>query len=143
MAGTLSGKFKNTMDNTGRIIFPADFRKEMGSKIILSKGFFDHCLCAYTEEEWKKVCENLKKFPEAKIRKVRMWVFGSICTLVPDKQGRVFIPKELCEHAGLKHEVIFMGADSRVELWDAETFEEAYNNIDFDSISDTLSELEF
>ena len=143
MATSLGGKFTNTMDASGRIIFPADFRKEMGGKIILAKGFFDHCLCAYPEEEWAKVCENLKKFPEAKMRKVRMWIFGSICTLVPDKQGRVFIPKELAEHAFLKHDVTFIGADSRVELWDSETYEKAYNSIEFESIADVLTELEF
>ena len=139
----LSGKFQNTMDNNGRIIFPADFRKEMGSKIILAKGFFEHCLCAYTEEEWKVVCDNLKKYPEAKIGKVRMWIFGSACTLVPDKQGRVFIPKELADHAFLKHDVTFIGADSRVELWDSETYNKAYSDIKFEDIADILTELQF
>lgn len=139
----LIGKFQNTMDSNGRIIFPADFRKDMGEKIILAKGLFDHCLCAYSEEEWNRLCESLKKFPKAKVREVENWLFGSACTLTPDKQGRVFISNELIRHADLSHDVVFVGMNSRVDLWDAEKYENMYNSIDSDSIADVLMQLDF
>lgn len=139
----LVGKAQNTIDASGRIIFPAGFRKEMGEKIYLSKALFDNCLCAYSEEEWKNVCDSLKKFPRAKVRQVESWLFGSACTLTPDKQGRVFISNELIEHAGLRQDVVFVGMGSRVEVWDAEKYSEMYSSLNSDEIADILTQLDF
>ena len=139
----LVGKAQNTIDASGRIIFPASFRKEMGEKIILAKGLFDSCLCAYSEEEWKNLCDSLKRFPEAKVRQVKTWLFGSAVTLNPDKQGRVFISSELIEHAGLKQNVVFVGMGSRVDVWDAESYDKMYSSLDSEEIADILNQLEF
>ena len=139
----LVGKAQNTIDASGRIIFPAGFRKEMGDKIILAKGFFEKCLCAYSEEEWKGLCESLKKFPRAKLREVENWLFGSACTLTPDKQGRVFISSELIEYAGLKQDVVFVGMGSRVAVWDAESYGEMYSTLNSEEIADILQQLDF
>ena len=139
----LVGKAQNTIDASGRIIFPASFRKEMGEKIILAKGLFDSCLCAYSEEEWKNLCDSLKRFPEAKVRQVKNWLFGSAVTLNPDKQGRVFISSELIEHAGLKQNVVFVGMGSRVDVWDAENYDKMYSSLDSEEIADILNQLEF
>ncbi|MEE1279744.1 MAG: division/cell wall cluster transcriptional repressor MraZ [Oscillospiraceae bacterium] len=139
----LVGKAQNTIDASGRIIFPAGFRKEMGEKIYLSKALFDNCLCAYSEEEWKNVCDSLKKFPRAKVRQVESWLFGSACALSPDKQGRVFISGELIEHAGLRQDVVFVGMGSRVEVWDAEKYSKMYSSLDSDEIADILTQLDF
>ena len=139
----LIGKFKNTIDANGRIIFPANFRKDMGESIVLAKGLFDKCLCAYSEDEWKRLCDNLKNFPEAKVRQVKNWLFGSACVLTPDKQGRVFISGELIEHAELDREVTFVGADSRVELWNSENYDKMYSSITPESVADVLTQLGF
>jgi len=139
----LIGKFKNTIDANGRIIFPANFRKDMGENIVLAKGLFDKCLCAYSEEEWKRLCDNLKNFPEAKVRQVKSWLFGSACTLKADKQGRVFISNELIEHAGLEKEVIFVGMESKVELWNADNYDKMYESITPESVADVLTQLGF
>lgn len=139
----LIGKFKNTMDANGRIIFPADFRKDMGEKIVLAKGLFDNCLCAYSETEWNRLCDNLKNFPETKVRQVKNWLFGSACLLSPDKQGRVFISNELIKHAGLEHDVVFVGMNSRVDVWDAASYDKMYESLDSSSIADVLMQLDF
>ena len=139
----LIGKFKNTIDANGGIIFPASFRKDMGENIVLAKSLFDKCLCAYSEEEWKRLSESLKSFPEAKVRQVKSWLFGSACLLSPDKQGRVFISSELIEHAGLDKEVIFVGMNSKVELWNSDNYDNMYNSITPESVADVLTQLEF
>ncbi|MBQ9937365.1 MAG: division/cell wall cluster transcriptional repressor MraZ [Oscillospiraceae bacterium] len=139
----LIGKYQNSIDQKGRIIFPAKFREDMGENIVLAKGFFDKCLCAYGESEWKRLCESLKNFPEAKVRQVRSWLFGSACLLTPDKQGRVFISQELVKHAELDHDVIFIGMDSRVELWNSENYDKMYSSITPENIADVLTQLDF
>ena len=137
------GKFTNSMDANGRVIFPADFRKEMGEKIFITKGLFNHCLCAYSEAEWRRICDNLKNYPESKVSQVKAWLFGSLITVVPDKQGRFFISSELIKHANLSRDVIFVGMDSRVDIWDAGSYTDMYNNLNFQEIADVLTEIGF
>ena len=140
----LIGKCINTMDANGRIIFPADFRKDMGEKIILSKGLYDKCLCAYSESEWKRLCEAiLKSVPEAKFGDVQKWLFGSASPVTPDKQGRVFITGELIEYAGLGHDVMFVGMNSRVDVWDAESYDKMYKSIDPQNVAEMLKQIDF
>ena len=39
-------------------------------------------------------------------------------TVTPDaKLGRIMIPKEILEAAGITKEVIFLGVDYKVEIW--------------------------
>ena len=45
-------------------------------------------------------------------------------TVVPDARlGRISIPKELLEKAGIGKEVIFQGVDYKVEIWAKEELE--------------------
>ena len=37
-----------------------------------------------------------------------------------DKQGRVPVSKRLIEYAGLSKDVVLVGANTRLEIWDAE-----------------------
>ena len=43
---------------------------------------------------------------------------------IPDKQGRVAVPANLREFAGLTRDVIVAGMYHRIEIWDAERFRE-------------------
>ncbi|MFO7253816.1 MAG: cell division/cell wall cluster transcriptional repressor MraZ, partial [Actinomycetes bacterium] len=42
---------------------------------------------------------------------------------VPDKQGRITIPQHLREYAGLRRDCAVIGANTRLEIWDAEAWE--------------------
>jgi MraZ protein len=41
---------------------------------------------------------------------------------VPDKQGRVTVPPALRTYAGLTRECVVIGANTRVEIWDAQAW---------------------
>jgi MraZ protein len=44
--------------------------------------------------------------------------FGGTTEVRPDKQGRVALPPNLREYAGLDREVVLVGLFSRIEIWD-------------------------
>ena len=46
-------------------------------------------------------------------------LFGSASAEVPDKQGRITIPVALRTYAGLTHDCVVVGANTRMEIWDA------------------------
>ena len=57
---------------------------------------------------------------------MRYWrtYMSDTVTVVPDaKLGRITIPKEILEKAGIEKEVVFLGVDYKVEIWAKEELE--------------------
>ena len=51
----LSGDFRNTLDEKGRISFPAKLRNVLQkNELVVTQGL-DHCLMLFTTEEWESL----------------------------------------------------------------------------------------
>ena len=50
-------------------------------------------------------------------------LFAGASDEVPDRQGRVMIPNGLRTYAGLDRDVVVIGANTRLEIWDRATWE--------------------
>lgn len=131
------GEYLHSIDNKGRLILPAKFRDELGDTFIATKGL-DNCLFVYTRTEWAILEEKLKKLPLAKpeARAFVRFFFSGAAELDCDKQGRVLLPANLREHAGLEKDVVVIGVSTRIEVWDKTAWEE-YNQ----KISPTVAEI--
>lgn len=131
------GEYSHTIDNKGRLIFPAKFRDELGEVFIATKGL-DNCLFVYTRSEWAILEEKLKKLPLAKpeARAFVRFFFSGAAELECDKQGRVLLPTNLREHARLDKDVVVIGVSTRIEVWDKVAWDE-YNQ----KVSPTVAEI--
>ncbi len=91
---------------------------------MLSKGQ-DHCLYVFTYDEFSSLTAALRQAPltNAKARDYSRMLFASASEEKTDGQGRVTIPPMLREYAGLSKECAVIGADTRVEIWAAHTWE--------------------
>ena len=49
--------------------------------------------------------------------------FAGASDEVPDRQGRITIPPALRDYAGLQRDCAVIGANTRVEIWDAAAWE--------------------
>ena len=121
------GEYLHTIDNKGRLIFPAKFRAELGEKFIATKGL-DNCLFVYSPEEWAILENKLKQLPLAKpeARAFVRFFFAGAAELEADAQGRVLLPANLREHAKLDKDVVVIGVSTRIEIWGKEAWDE-YN----------------
>lgn len=121
------GEYLHSIDNKGRLIFPAKFRDSLGEKFIATKGL-DNCLFVYSQEEWAILETKLKQLPMAKpeARAFVRFFFAGAAELECDKQGRVLLPPNLREHARLDKDVVVIGVSSRVEIWGKAAWDE-YN----------------
>lgn len=119
------GEYRHTIDPKGRVIMPSKIREGLGVKFILTKGF-DKCLFAYSMEEWGNLEAKLRTLPLADkdARAFMRFLFAGATECEADKQGRILIPQNLREHAGLDKEVCVIGMASRVEFWDKKRWEE-------------------
>ncbi len=118
------GRVKNNLDSKGRISLPPKFRTGGVDTYVLNRGL-DGCLYLYTPEQYEQTLEKLQNLPGNKKNLrffMREWTRYATDVQL-DKQNRILISRELLELAGLNKEVVFQGANDRVELWDPEAQE--------------------
>lgn len=107
------------LDEKGRLILPAKFRDRLASGLVVTRGQ-ERCLYVFPMEEFVQVAQDLRAAPvtsKAARDYLRVFLSGA-SDEIPDKQGRVTIPANLREYAGLGRECTVIGAGSRVEVWD-------------------------
>lgn len=108
------------LDDKGRLFLPAKFRDELAEGLVITKGQ-ERCLYVFPLDEWGRITEGLRSAPVTgkPIRDFGRVLFASASSEVPDKQGRITIPPALREYAGLTKDCVVIGANTRVEVWDA------------------------
>ena len=67
----------------------------------------------------KSVNERTDIAPADKRRFIRHF-YGTSHTVSADKQGRILLPVEHCQRAGLKENVVLVGSKNRFELWSSD-----------------------
>ena len=119
------GTHEPRLDEKGRLILPAKFREELAAGLVVTKGQ-ERCLYVFPAFEFTSITEQLKKAPvTAKSARDYMRVmFAGAHDEVPDKQGRISIPQSLRTYANLERECVVIGANTRVEIWDARSWSE-------------------
>ena len=58
-------------------------------------------------------------FTDASVRSFKRTFFSGASPANCDKQGRINIPQNLIDHAGIKRDVVVVGVSDWVEIWDA------------------------
>jgi len=123
------GEYSNSMDDKGRVSIPAAFREALrrdhgDERIVVTRTPHDPCLNAYPLRVWSRLLARLnQQQPSRQLRAYRRIVLGSAQEYSPDKQGRILIPQNLRQYAGLKHAVQFAGAGEIFEIWDRTTWD--------------------
>jgi MraZ protein len=108
------------LDEKGRLFLPAKYRDELSRGLVLTKGQ-ERCLYVFPLPEFDRITEALRAAPvTAKaVRDYSRVFFASASDEMPDKQGRVTLPAALREYAGLQRDCVVIGANTRLEIWDA------------------------
>jgi MraZ protein len=108
------------LDDKGRLALPAKFRTEMEGGLVITKGQ-ERCLFVFPMAEFTRITGLLREAPvtQRSVRDYSRVFFASASHEVPDAQGRITVPAPLREYAGLSKDCVVIGANSRVEVWDA------------------------
>ena len=112
------------LDDKGRLALPAKFRTELEGGLVITKGQ-ERCLFVFPMAEFGRITELLRSAPvtQRSVRDYSRVFFASASHEVPDGQGRITVPSQLREYAGLSKDCVVIGANSRVEVWDAEAWQ--------------------
>jgi MraZ protein len=123
------------LDEKGRLFLPAKYREELSRGLVLTKGQ-ERCLYVFPLTEFDRVTEALRAPVTTKaVRDYSRVFFASASDETPDRQGRITVPAALREYAGLQRDCVVIGANTRLEIWDAEAWT-AYLDQQEDAFSD-------
>ncbi|MBI3386028.1 division/cell wall cluster transcriptional repressor MraZ [Candidatus Gottesmanbacteria bacterium] len=114
------GQYDHSLDDRGRITLPRKIRAEIEEReLILAKGF-DPCMFGFDKGSWEKEAAKHLESPvtEPRGRKLRRYLFSSAEKVEIDKLGRILLPAQLKEYAGVSREVVVVGAGDHFEIWD-------------------------
>jgi MraZ protein len=121
-----TGEFEYRVDEKGRVPIPPKFRTDELKKegLVLTPGL-EKCITIYPLSEWKKIADSLTSGPLApsKLRKLNRAIFARAFNLEIDGQGRITLPSQLRQHAGIVEEVVITGANTYLELWSKEQWD--------------------
>ena len=86
----------------------------------------ERCLYLLPMDEFRRMYEQIRLAPITSKQSrdyLRVFLSGASDEM-PDKQGRISIPANLRQYAGLDRDVAVIGMGTRVEIWDATAWDE-------------------
>jgi MraZ protein len=141
------GRYEHTIDTKGRVAIPAKFRGELGEKMYVTRGL-DKCLALYPAPAFEALAARLSalSITDENARNMRRIFFSDAADLEFDKQGRINLPINLREYAGIGSddaEVMVVGMNDYVEIWARERWQQVQNKVEEDpnSIAAHLAQL--
>ena len=117
------GQFVHSIDDKGRVSFPARFRDvltaEGDSRYVLTPDLTDPCLHLFPFRRWE---EYERKVSELAIHNRRIVRFRRLYVSVAqegeiDRVGRIRLPPEFRERLQIDRDVVFAGMGKIVEVW--------------------------
>jgi len=140
------GEHVYTLDSKGRLTLPAKYRDDL-ARVVITRGL-DRCLFVFRFKDWERFTTILGEqlpFTNKEARQFSRFLFSGAVDAVPDKQGRVLIPQYLRDHADLDGEVIIIGTNNRLEVWQPERWQQTLSEVseDAETIAEHFSTITF
>ncbi|HET9598934.1 MAG TPA: division/cell wall cluster transcriptional repressor MraZ [Anaeromyxobacteraceae bacterium] len=123
------GSFAHTIDAKGRTSLPAKFREALAAagepKIVLVQYPYWRAVQALPLSEWKRLEEKLMQASphDRSAQATILKFFSSAHEVDLDVHGRVLVPPNLRQWAGLSKDVVWAGMGRHVLLWDKATLD--------------------
>lgn len=118
-----AGTYNATIDDKGRIVLPAPFKKELGDlaneSLVIEKSLHKECLDIHPEKFWRKRVEDFKStldlFDEDDDALLQFFYQNFVkVTMAPN--GRINIPDAYLKYANLEKGVEFIGMGESIRL---------------------------
>ncbi|CAM1351064.1 division/cell wall cluster transcriptional repressor MraZ [Tenacibaculum crassostreae] len=142
----LIGTYECKVDAKGRLMMSSAFKKQLSS--VLQEGFvvkrsvFQSCLELYPMQEWNLVMAKINKlnrFVKKNNDFIRRFTAG-VKMVEMDASGRILIPKDLCQFAGIDKQVVLSSAVNIIEIWDKDKYEKVIDDsvVDFADLAEEV-----
>lgn len=139
------GEYEARLDAKGRFLLPAGFKKQIpegAAPFVLNRGF-EKCLSLYTSESWSPLFKKLSQLNDfdPKVREFKRYFLNGATPVELDTAGRILLPKNLMEYAGLEKDIVLVSAIDKIEIWDKTKYQQFFDKFSPESFSDLAKEV--
>jgi MraZ protein len=145
MTGFL-GEFEATLDAKGRFLLPAGFKKQLPeedqNRFVINRGF-EKCLTLYPIKNWEPLFADISKLNDfdPKVREFRRYFLNGATFVEPDSAGRLLLPPNLKEQAGLEKDIVLVAAVNKIEIWDSNKYKQLFESFSPEAFSNLANEV--
>lgn len=142
----LIGTYECKADAKGRLMFSSALKKQLlpvvSEGFVIKRAVFQSCLELYPMQEWNLMMEKINKlnrFVKKNNDFIRRFTAG-VKVVELDASGRLLIPKDLCQFAGIEKQVVLSSAVNIIEIWDKDRYEKAIDAaaVDFAELAEEV-----
>ncbi len=142
----LIGTYECKADAKGRVMVSSVFKKQLSSVLqdgfVMKRAVFQPCLELYPMQEWNLMMEKINKLNKFKKKNndfIRRFTAG-VKMVEFDATGRVLIPKDLLDFAGIQKQVVMSSSVNIIEIWDKNKYEKAIDDaaLDFADLAEEV-----
>ena len=118
------GTYEYKIDDKGRTPLPPRFRDDLRQGMVMTQGL-EKCIKVYSLEEWHNISDKMaaQSVNRSKARRISRFTFATAFMAELDAQGRVAIPTQLRQYAGIDDAAVVAGVNTYFELWSRENWE--------------------
>ena len=140
------GEYEATLDVKGRFLLPAGFKRQLpegeSTRFVINRGF-EKCLSLYPIQSWQPLYDQISTLNDfdPKVREFRRFFLNGAIEVEPDSAGRILIPQNLKDYAGLGKDLVLAAAVNKIEIWDKEKYQkffESYSPDDFSALAQSV-----
>ncbi|NOR28673.1 MAG: division/cell wall cluster transcriptional repressor MraZ [Lutibacter sp.] len=142
----LIGTYECKADAKGRLVLSAALKKQLSPILqdgfVLKRSVFQPCLEMYPMSEWNILMQRVNKlnrFVKKNNDFIRRFTAG-VKIVELDASGRLLIPKDLQNFAGITKNVVLSSAVNIIEVWDKDNYEKAIDDatVDFAGLAEEV-----
>ncbi len=130
-----SARYNALIDDKGRVVLPAPLKKAMGDlaeePLVIEKDIYKACLNIFPERYWNQRIESIERqlnqFNEDD-DDLLADIYENYTSLSMAPNGRINIPADFMDHAGISRDVVFIGKGKSIRMWDEKRYQETKEN---------------
>ena len=140
------GEYEATIDSKGRFLLPAGIKKQLPEGelpvFVINRGF-EKCLSMYPLKSWNPLYESISNQNDfdPKVREFRRYFLNGAMQIELDSAGRMLLPKNLMEHAGLEKDIVLVSAVNKMEIWDKNKYQQFFEKFSPETFSNLAAEV--
>jgi len=119
------GRYLHTIDEKGRLTFPASYRDLLGERPFILNGF-DQNLLVMDANRFQLLYDriNAMNMGDANTRQLRRLIFSNASQIEFDKSGRFIIPQVLRDIARVENTALIVGIGKDIEVWNPDAYKQ-------------------
>jgi len=121
--------FTNKLDRKGRVSVPASFRAALSTEIsqgvVLFRSSSEQCIEGFAYGAMEEISARLDQFDlfSSEQDDLATAIFSEAIQLSLDGDGRIILPADLIEYAGLDDQAAFAGLGKKFQIWNPEAYQ--------------------